>query len=302
MSDGIPYVTKSWNPLAMRCTRCSPGCEHCWHLRMANRMANNRAFSDAERAAYAGMSCPVMRDKICRLPLTWRTPQRVAVQFMGDLFHPKVPYDYTSQIFATMAIAKKHTFLVLTKRPDYLWQFIEAVRIGTPWPLPNVLLGVTVEDQARADERMPHLMKLAAMGWRTWVSYEPALSNVDWTPWLMRNDSCGEPVPHSNRPAWLVAGGESGPGARPMHPDWARTARVQCVAAGVPFYFKQWGEWAPFSAASRALPMRPCRFNCSMRDGQDVKRVEIASHLMLARVGAKAAGRLLDGKIHDELP
>lgn len=133
--------------------------------------------------------------------------------------------------------------------------------------------GKPVEDPELAGERMPHLMKLAAMGWRTWVSYEPALGPVNWERWLMRNDISddGRAVP-SNRVSCLVCGGETGPGARPMHPDWARQARDQCKAAGVPFFLKSLGRW------------------------------EFGINGIPKRLGREKASRLLDGVEHNELP
>jgi protein gp37 len=220
---------------------------------------------------------------------------------MGDPFHPKVPYEFLSRMFATMAIAERHTFLVLTKRPDYLAQLIEAVRIGTPWPLPNVLLGVTVEDQRRADERMPHLMILAAMGWRTWVSCEPALGAVDWERWLMRNDSAddGRAFP-SGRVSWLVCGGETGPGARPMRIEWASTAAKQCRDAGVPFFFKGWGDWFPDEQLVEERRQRPGSIMLPWPVSN--RQIYHFDGGVYYRVGKKLAGRLLDGVEHNELP
>jgi protein gp37 len=219
-------------------------------------------------------------------------PRRIFVNSMSDLFHELVPDAWIDRIFAVMALCPQHTFQVLTKRPermrDYLcrreesgpawrrhavWNAMASIDegLGMPepqWPLPNVWLGVSVENQAAADERIPLLLKTPAAV--RFVSAEPLLGAVDmtlavdgcpmrgrievgtydtlagsWWPALGNADAeyrgRQEELPHLD---WVICGGESGPGARPMHPDWARSLRDQCKAASVPFFFKQWGEWA----------------------------------------------------------
>lgn len=157
------------------------------------------------------------------------------------------------------------------------------------WPLPNVLIGSTAEDQTRANERRQHMERIAAAGWRTFVSYEPALGPVDWAGWEFLS--------------WLISGGESGHGARPSHPDWHRSARDFCAKHRIPYLFKQWGEWAPMGAARDTMIEQRCRYGefhggtdwvdsclCSEGDG------------VLVRVGKRAAGRLLDGVEHNGVP
>ena len=295
----IEYVDKSWNPLAMRCTRVSPGCDHCWHLRMCKRHAANAHFPYEVREAYAGGE-PVMCEKILREPLGWRTVKRVAVQFMGDLFHESVGLFPVARIFCIMRHAALHQFYVLTKRPEIMAEYIKPRTRGGLPILPNVILGTTVEDQERADERLPHLMKLARMGWRTWVSVEPMLERMELTPWLPDGPGQNLGDIHHRGLDWVIVGGETGPGARPMHPDWVRDVRDQCVAAGVPFFFKGWGDWAP--AANGHAP--DCWKIGSFQPDGSFRRdswIGSASDCM-ARVGKKRAGRLLDGVEHNELP
>lgn len=180
------------------------------------------------------------------------------------------------------------------------------------FPLPNTILMATIEDQPRADERMPILAELTGMGWHTGVSVEPMLGPVDLTHWLEgwmcrkcgvarlpmgEHGYCDCPLPDDpdeaqgdHRPGmidWVICGGESGPDARPMHPDWARSLRDQCAAAGVPFFYKQTGEWAP----ARAAGIYP-----------GVPRADYTDGTCLLRVGKHAAGRLLDGVEHNEFP
>jgi protein gp37 len=230
-------------------------------------------------------------------PLTWKKPRRVFVNSMGDLFAENVPTNWIDQVFAIMALAPQHQFQVLTKRPERMRDYVadpngprrvarvcidlfldqkvkatndwpvqsvgdiddpEDVRIK--WPLPNAWLGVSVEDQATADARIPHLLSTPAA--IRWISAEPLLGPVDLTALSLNRPDGIFPtgLPHevnalhgisavdgisTSCPTldWVVVGGESGPGARPMHPDWARSLRDQCAAAGVPYFFKQWGKW-----------------------------------------------------------
>ncbi|MGE4105492.1 MAG: DUF5131 family protein [Pirellulales bacterium] len=174
---------------------------------------------------------------------------------------------------------------------------LSSVCVSTqPWPLPHVWLGTSVEDQLRADERIPHLLCCPAAV--RFLSCEPLLGPIDFdtmttdppnsgfalTDGLGRLDGEGPSAIH-----WVIAGGESGHGARPMHPDWARSLRDQCAAAGVPFFMKQWGEWAPLTRT----------------DGRQIMPFadyDVASKLGFRHVGKKAAGRLLDGVEHNGFP
>jgi protein gp37 len=175
-----------------------------------------------------------------------------------------------------------------------------------PWPLPNVWLGVSVEDQRRADERLPLLRQTPAAV--RFVSAEPLLGPID----LDLVDCMGAPTGDIH---WVIVGGESGPGARPMHPDWARSLRDQCAAAGVPFFFKQWGEWVEcyceVHADERGREVVPI----TMRNGESVEDEDMIERMgergfragafhgtEFVRVGKKIAGRSLDGRTHDEYP
>jgi protein gp37 len=166
------------------------------------------------------------------------------------------------------------------------------------WPLPNVWLGVSVEDQKTADERIPLLLQTPAAV--RWVSYEPALGPVGlgrlvWFKEGFSDPDFQEKSMGRSRLDWVVCGGESGPGARPMHPDWARSVRDQCVAAGVPFFFKQWGQFSPDECGPRGEWVR--------RDGGCIKPpLQPGEAKFMFGVGKKAAGRLLDGREWNEYP
>jgi protein gp37 len=293
-------------------------------------------------------------------PLRWTRPRMIFVCAHGDLFHEAVPDDWIDRVFAVMALAPQHTFQVLTKRPkrarSYLGKSgarimelvadrvceeglpvllamppemvppVELAKSGRTvinlrdWPLPNVWLGTSIEDQATADARIPHLLATPAA--IRFVSAEPLLGPWDTRQTLDRANM--DPVWGLKQAGldWVICGGESGPGARPMHPDWARSLRDQCQAAGVAFHFKQWGEWAPVTidqdpddgTIGPAYPVRDCTTDWSAHHGEKECLFWQGSDLVhwphietfpahgARRVGKKAAGRLLDGRAWNQLP
>lgn len=263
MSDrsAIEWTDATWNPVT-GCTKVSPGCDHCYAETFAERWRNTPGHYFEN-----GFDVQLRPDKLT-LPLRWRKPRKVFVNSMSDLFHADVPDDYIAQVFAVMAAASEHTFQVLTKRHgrmrsllnrssfrdsvttyidtrDYVWK-------QRTWPLPNVWLGVSVEDQERANLRIPALLRTPAIV--RFLSCEPLLGPVD----LDAIDWDGVTSLASldnNAIGWVIVGGESGIGARPMDVSWARSLRDQCSHAGVPFLFKQWGGRTP-KIAGRALDGR----------------------------------------------
>jgi len=248
----ISYLSHSWNPISMRCTPMSAGCQNCWHLAMAKRLAKNPLIPKAEREAYAG-GPPVLREKELKTPLHLKKPARIGVQFMGDLFYEKINPEWVREIYHVMHNAPQHSFFILTKRAKRMASWYNWIgRNWTPWPLPNLHLGVSIEDQKTADERISILFKIPAA--HRWVSIEPCLNEVNIEPYL-RCRGCGysskDKALHGDHRLctdptgvldFIVLGGETGPGARPLHPDWVRSIKEQCVAANIPFYFKNWGD------------------------------------------------------------
>lgn len=246
MSDntGIEWTDATWNPVT-GCEKVSPGCDHCYALTLAERFrgAPGHYFEH-------GFDVQLRPDKL-DLPLRWRRPRRIFVNSMSDLFHKDIPDEYIARVFAVMAFAPQHTFQLLTKRharmrsllsspgfemllwaamvdlsaarakPDVLCIDFEPV----DWPLPNVWLGVSVENQQWADTRIPALLATPAAV--RFISAEPLLGPVAFPAESLD---------------WVIVGGESGKGARPMHPGWARQIRYQCELVGTPFLFKQWGS------------------------------------------------------------
>ncbi len=307
MSDhsGISYVDASW-PIVAGCEKLSAGCERCWAIPTSWRLAHNPhpkvsaavAGTVEKRTsgtlAWSGL-VRCLNDRL-QMPLRWRRGRRILVCSQADLFHDKVPDQFIADAFGVMAATPWHTYLVLTKRPKRAQAMLTAGCMGgfedavaeclaqhsdgdLRLPLRNVYIGATVEDQAAADSRVQAMADIARFGWSTWVSYEPAIGPVEWAPWMRFL-------------SWAVAGGEAGRGARPVHPAWLRALRDACAAAGVPFNFKQWGEFCPWEqlqADSRAL------------HAQGVEHV-FADGARVERFGKRTAGRLLDGLVHDSGP
>jgi protein gp37 len=264
---------------------------------------------------------------------------------MADLFHDDVPFEFLARVFGHMHHFNKNTFLVLTKRPERMRKFISWFRenwLGRfegAWPreYQHVWLGVTAENQEQADKRIPILLQIPAAV--RFVSVEPMLSEVNLSRYLKwplckhwRPDEGGDPKIYGKyhwqkqglvSPDWIgldwvICGGESGPGARPMHPDWARSLRDQCQAAGTPFFFKQWGEWAcedfepyyGYGSDSGKWDEYICRNgeqgSCKISDG-DGNWLNWTGNpddtsCIIRRVGKKKAGRLLDGRTWNEMP
>jgi len=318
MSDktGIEWTDATWNPVT-GCSKVSQGCKHCYAEREWPRMTKLVP-------AYAGRDFTDVRCHPERLdqPLRWKKPRKVFVNSMSDLFHEAIPEDFILSVFVTMAAARQHTFQVLTKRPDRMRDLLTrwrnsglVLREGCGVNLRNVWLGVSVEDQATADERIPLLRATPAAV--RWISAEPLLGRVDlcetFGMWWNQTMNCFESSsssgfnrnPNNQRETaidWVVVGGESGPKARPMHPAWARSLRDQCAAAGVPFLFKQWGEW--IGADQEECPIGPPASRWMWGDGTPFKYGDGQSgHLpLLCRAGKKVAGRNRDGVKHDGYP
>jgi protein gp37 len=235
-------------------------------------------------------------------PLRKKKPLRIFVNSMSDLFHEDVPDWFVGKVFDVMESvgAGHHTFQILTKRAERMMKFLRARwwRRDVPAAMRrNIWLGVSVEDQRRADERIPLLLQTPAAV--RWISAEPLLGPVDLRFWLRRPYQVSDAVHPSLN--WVVVGGESGPGARPMHPDWARSLRDQCAAAGVPYFFKQWGTWVD------EAQMLPDGSNVVERYMIDEDGCPGAFHDwpqggFSVRIGKRAAGRYLDGRTHDEYP
>ncbi len=309
MSDGtaIEWTEATWNPIT-GCSVTSPGCTNCYAMKLAGgRLRNHASRAGLTVSTKAG---PVwtgetrFNEEWLDQPLRWKRPRMIFVCAHGDLFHESVPDEWIDRVFAVMALATQHTFQVLTKRSDRMRDYLSRRKSAKPVTTPlgdgtlgehpfsdelqppkNIWLGVSVEDQARADQRIPDLLETPAAV--RWLSCEPLLGPVDLT--MLHHDGITnidalrgmhgvlQPMlAECDKIDWIVVGGESGPGARPMHPQWARSLREQCAAASVPFFFKQWGNHRPTSDS------------------------EHGEYMMAAT--KKEAGRKLDGVTHDAMP
>lgn len=294
MSQNLPieWTGVTWNPVT-GCDKVSEGCRNCYAERMAKRLK-----AMGQKKYRKGFKVAWHWDCLAE-PLRWRKPRDVFVGSMGDLFHSSVPRQFVFAVFQVMLEARQHRFQVLTKRRS---RFKELNGYGL-WGR-NVWMGVSVED-ARCLERIEDLRECDAAV--KFLSLEPLLG----------------PLPGLDLSGidWVIVGGESGPGARPMNPDWVRSIRDQCLAARVPFFFKQWGAWAPRAAfvdfeswdsarahvlvspggmsgdvvKGRDLPDPELGLRCCDLDGND-------GFAAMALVGKKRAGRLLDGRTWSEMP
>ena len=267
---GIEWTDATWNPTT-GCDQVSPGCDHCYAMTLAPRlkaMGSPRYQTDGDPKTSGPGFGLAMHEDALEQPLRWKRPRRIFVNSMSDLFHADVSDEFIGRVWAIMASAPQHTFQILTKRHARMRSLVTSMceNVNGGAPLPNVWLGTSVEDQKRADLRIPALLKTPAAV--RFLSMEPLLGPVsfrwaEWVPWVNGNHLDG-----LNGIGWVIVGGESGPGARPMNADWVRPLRDQCVEAGVPFHFKQWG-----SHDEHGVPMHK-----------------------------KVAGRLLDGRTWDEFP
>lgn len=305
----IEWTDATWNPIT-GCTKISPGCTNCYAERMSKRLAGRYGYP-ADEPFKPG----IVHDKALYEPIKWKKPRKVFVCSMGDLFHEKVNFHDIDLIVSLVALLPQHQFLFLTKRPmrmkEYfagerdegitsgyiqeitrasggrgdkqfryfpgIWQRIEPPKTWQ-WPLPNLWLGVTVCNQAEADEKIPVLLDTPAAG--RFVSVEPMLGPVDFRQWLVKDrfytakcprcgwigssEHCGssdywsqdgcecpkcctecDDFSDDRKLDWMICGGETGPDARPLHLDWVRSLRGQCQESDTPFFFKQWGEYGP---------------------------------------------------------
>jgi protein gp37 len=338
---GIEWTDAVWNPTT-GCDRVSPGCDHCYAMTMAKRlkgMGSAKYQNDGDpRTSGPGFGVTPHHDVIAA-PLKWRKPKRIFVNSMSDLFHAEIPWYFLDEAFGVMAVAHQlhgHTFQILTKRHSNMRSYFrgvmrklpggymgttrqaiagaahrwaidrvnagalsDAIEDGPAWPLPGIWLGVSVEDQKWADIRIPALLETPAAV--RWLSCEPLLGALNLQAYLngmayastaMGRGAGGQTMTQGPGLDWVVVGGESGKGARPMEPSWATSLRDQCLVAGVPFFFKQWGEYVP-----------PDHMTDDTFMSWDVENGTSAyDRDQPWRVGKKAAGRLLDGELHDAYP
>lgn len=367
--SNIEWTDCTWNPV-VGCTRVSAGCDHCYAAGMTKRLEamGQKPYAGLTHNGHFNGVVRCLPERL-NDPLHWKKPRRVFVNSMSDLFHEGVPFDFIDKVFAVMALCPQHTFQILTKRPQRMAEYLTGVRdqvlghatasshwhawaevawlgrasfevpwswhgetIRGPWPTRNVWLGTSIENQATADARIPHLLRCSAAV--RFLSVEPLLGPIDFArcdpcPLLrwhcpqcdarIRERACpvcGREGHHGESIDWVILGGESGRKARPMHPDWARSIRDQCVAAGVPFFFKQWGMWRPQSEAIAGNPKPVGRgrnwgtlnnlgqwfATATPWNGRQDADSSDDGEVVMVNIGKAASGRVLDGRTWDEYP
>lgn len=312
----IEWTDATWSPIT-GCSVYSPGCTNCYAMRLAGtRLANHRSRNGLTREVngnHVWTGEVRFNEYWLYQPIRWTKPRMIFVCAHSDLFHYNVPLEWIVQVFAVMIAAPQHTYQVLTKRSDrmrdvmqYLYEteegsdalceaiepFFPETDLDFTVPPKHIWMGVSAEDQQRWDERVEDLRNTPAAV--RWVSAEPLLGPI-------AGDMAGID--------WVVVGGESGPGARPMHIDWARSLRDQCAEAGVPFLFKQWGnhqvmfdrdvedpDWRHCGQWEHKYP-KGRWLNLEGGHGFHGERV-----LYVTPVGKSHAGRLLDGVEHNGYP
>ncbi|CAM5591175.1 DUF5131 family protein [Streptomyces purpurascens] len=365
----IEWTDRTWNPVT-GCTKVSPGCDGCYAENIAHRFAGTKAFPN-------GFDVTLHEDRV-NAPYRWKKPARVFVNSMSDLFHQDVPDLVITHVFDVMEANPQHTFQVLTKRHARMRSFVQqreaqrreyaakfddcpteamrnspaakAARARAVTPPANIWLGVSVENQKWADIRIPALLETPAAV--RFLSCEPLLGPIDLKQAVRTMGSerghgltmsfvhAGDCCQKFHGIDWVIVGGESGRGARAMHPAWARALRDQCASADVPFFFKQWGEWGPapfivrvcdpevgwqgtdeeLAAAKADSEAQGATHvhtgNCWEQDGErryevfemghkpwSLERVGLPDGMeAIRRWGKKRAGRELDGQVHDAFP
>jgi len=293
----IAWTDTTWNPL-VGCTRKSQACRRCYAEAATSESALaggwGQGFAEVGDGGVAWTGKIALREDRLSFPLELENPSRIFVNSLSDLFHETLPEETIDKIFAVMALAPRHVFQVLTKRPKTMQPYLSnaatparieshmaeldggAAKIET-WPLPNVWLGVTAENQKEADRRIPLLLQTPAAV--RFAAAEPLLEALDLKPgtWLKGKDSPGPKLD------WIVAGGEISAEAQPCHPDWARGLRDQCARAATPFFWTHWGENIPASGVEGGGTEEPAK-------------------MAWERIGARPPVRRLDGRLHEAFP
>lgn len=324
----IEWTDRTWNPVR-GCSLVSEGCRNCYAMKQAHRFSGKGLpFEGLTKNTNSGVKWTgdirLVPDSLDE-PFKWKKPSMVFVNSMSDLFHEDVPFEFIDKVLDTIMQTPWHTYQVLTKRTERMMDYLSYSEEKNGIVLSfnrNLWLGVSVEDQKTADQRIPKLLEAPAK--IKWISAEPLLGSIDLVKYL---DAPWE-LPQTQL-AWVVVGGESGHGARPMHPDWVRTIRDQCKESQTPFFFKQWGEYLPFQPTAQPPFYARCSDNAEFdshgmnfidpmtaepgkwlgyqwydHDVATMMDFETNSELLTTylKVGKSKSGNYLDGRQHLEFP
>ena len=337
MSTKIEWTNETWNPI-IGCSKISEGCKNCYAERMAGRLSNItktayylKVVEQNRPALLVIKGLPKWNGETQFInqqllkPTQWKKPRKIFVCSMGDLFHESIPFEWIDVVFSIMSDIDQHIYQVLTKRPFRMQQFYDwkAKQLGVKWQAKdNVWIGVTVESQEQVYRILP-LLKVPSK--IRFISCEPLLSNIDLYPWLDEYIGPSETGHNDwlNGLNWVIVGGESGPEARPMHPEWVRSLKNQCKISGTPFFFKQWGEWYTdwlniqtkepvfkmypnYQKFQQKLWVRKGDSCIDMngkicKNGGDMKTASYPVAIM-QKIGKQKSGVILDGKEYKQFP
>jgi protein gp37 len=284
------------------CTKVGPGCDHCYAEALDKRYGGSHWGLDVPRRTIKGAAALMYKLN------SSTSRRRVFVQSMSDRFDLEVPLEWFAEAWQHIEYCSRLDLQIVTKRVSAVEKRLDAIG-RTKWPSHAGLM-ITVVNQAEADRDVPRLLALTEKLSMPWVglSIEPMLGEMDLRQWLDRID-------------WVIVGGESGPRARPMHPDWARSLRDQCAAAAVPFFFKQWGEFREWDHETREITVVTAGTHFANNvlaaahspswittDGRHITKQDDLPEegqppaRLIERLGKQRAGRLLDGREHNEFP
>ena len=304
----ISWADASW-PVTVGCTKVSAGCPYCYAMRDARRMENNPNPKVSgvynglvERQANGLLNWTGMvRELPERLdwPAKWQEHRDIFVCSQSDLFHEGISGEFIGRVFSTMWNNPQHTYYVLTKRPERILQLLaekppKGLADLNATNFPHVIIGVSAEDQDAAETRLPLLTQLPLPAHQIFVSAEPLIGPLNLSKWM-------------HRIGWVIAGGESGKHARPMHPDWPRSLRDQCQEAGIAYHFKQWGEFLVEELAHEKQPLPYTEdgtllYKAGSSKANKSTPILTKKNTTYYRVGRSKAGRILDGMYWDARP
>lgn len=316
-NSSIEWTDATWNPVT-GCTKVSPGCNNCYAERFAERWRGipghpfERGFDI------------VLRPERLQDPLRWKKPRRVFVNSMSDLFHKDVPDEFIAQVFVTMAFASRHTFQVLTKRPERMRRlvrdFADGRQLGHALSLPVTIQGdrIVARAELAGPPAVTHRVSRSWPPTNVWLGTSVESADYAWRADMLRETPAAvrflslEPL-LGHIPAgvlrdidWVIVGGESGPHARPMHPRWVHSIRDACIAHRIPFFFKQYGEWAwrrlKGDGATHVIHQDGIFADLRAQAAPAPNDQPPDAWQGLARVGKTRAGRVLDGRTWDEFP
>lgn len=303
----IEWTDYTWNPVT-GCHKVSRGCKHCYAETLTNRFAKTWGVKDFReiKLHHDRLSEPKKNKK------KW-AGKKVFVCSMSDLFQEGVPFEFIHEVFIEMAFTPDTIFQIPTKRPERALEFYKWTKIFSSPLIKNIWIGTSCEDQATANERIPYLLQIPAAV--RFLSCEPLISSIDFRlgvldyieqrstkdPSFKHDYVCGK-LKYNQFIQWVIAGGESGHGAQPMHPNWVRSLHNQCEAFNIPFFFKQWGQWLPTEKIDGDFVTHHADTPGNGPPLSASKFIQFYTSVAFRKIGKSKAGNLLDGVQHLNFP